>query len=255
MLVWLRKQVRRLGEVSRGWCRPDWGNKRWASESGEYIRCMPPWGVLHLLFVAVKLGPKCSLQMHKGGERQLNIPLNLLFYCRNVLRQPLLPHQAERRERHWGQKGIFRLFGVFTQNLNSQILIWCFFRIYFDRHTKFCLQKCQTLFFLNFDERKMRDCSSLFCSPKAKGPGDGLILNGPEKYSFPSLSTQSDKGQVKHRWNIKRSLRIYIQNVSLCKSWGFRGWDLMSRVSPRDLSPLSFLRKTTKDKTTRQRIF
>ena len=249
MLVWLRKQVRRLGEVSRGWCRPDWGNKRWASESGEYIRCMPPWGVLHLLFVAVKLGPKCSLQMHKGGERQLNIPLNLLFYCRNVLRQPLLPHQAERRERHWGQKGIFRLFGVFTQNLNSQILIWCFFRIYFDRHTKFCLQKCQSLFFLNFEERKMREAALLCFVPQGKRAGWWFDPKWAGKIFIPI------NWQVRQRWNIKRSLRIYIQNVSLCKSWGFRGWDLMSRVSPRDLSPLSFLRKTTKDKTTRQRIF
>ena len=160
MLVWLRKQVGRLGEVSRGWCRPDWGNKRWASESGEYIRCMPPWGVLHLLFVAVKLGPKCSLQMHKGGERQLNIPLNLLFYCRNVPQQPLLAHQAERRERVWGQKGGVRVVRGSSSHycLNTldkmqqklrQVVDECSFKIDWATH-KVLLAKISVLVLLEF---------------------------------------------------------------------------------------------------------
>ena len=44
------------------------------------------------------LPPDARWQAGWGQERQLRIPLNLLFYCRNVLRQPLLPHQPERRK-------------------------------------------------------------------------------------------------------------------------------------------------------------
>ena len=209
MLVWLRKQVRRLGEVSRGWCRPDWGNKRWASESGEYIRCMPPWGVLHLLFVAVKLGPKCSLQMHKGGERQLNIPLNLLFYCRNVLRQPLLPHQPERRKET--KEGVRVLRGL--SNLRSSNTLdkrWgrCFQIDYLTR--KVFSAKMRSLVLLEVS-RVWPECISSF-SPLALQIGRWWF---DPKWDGKDSHSHHLKKQVRQRWNIEEFTFTMSRSVNL----------------------------------------
>ena len=113
MLVWLWRQVVRLGEVSLGWCPRSIGEIKDepGRNRGSTLAACLPRGCYPSCLWHSNLPPDAR----RGGKRQLNIPLNLLFYCRNVPQQPLLAHQAERRERHcWGQKrGVRVVRGVF----------------------------------------------------------------------------------------------------------------------------------------------
>ena len=159
----------------------------------------------------------------RGGKRQLNIPLNLLFYCRNVLWQPLLPHQAERREGRLGQKGGVRVVRGSIFPLKSKHS-W-------QDATKVeaggaWLTDTESLFGKNVSPASSWILKRLLCFPAKKQfpvffsteaqdlPGDGLILNGTEKIFIP-ITSERGAGKVKHRWNIKAGEFIFRKSRSV----------------------------------------
>ena len=163
MLVWPGRQVGRLGEVSRGRCVVPlyWGNKRWARENpGSTLGACLPRGCWTPVCGSQTPAEMLPPDARRGAKRQLNIPLNLLFYCRNVPQQPLLAHQAERRERVWGQKGGVRVVRGSSSHycLNTldkmqqklrQVVDECSFKIDWATH-KVLLAKISVLVLLEF---------------------------------------------------------------------------------------------------------
>ena len=145
-----------------------------------------------------------------GQERQLRIPLNLLFYCRNVLRQPLLPHQPERRkETKEGVRVLRGLSNLRSSNTLDKRWGWRCFQIdYLTR--KVFSAKMRSLVLLEVS-RVWPWCISSF-SPLALQIGRWWF---DPKWDGKDSHSHHLKEQVRQRWNIEEFTFTMSRSVNL----------------------------------------
>ena len=137
---------------------------------------------------------------------KLRIPLNLLFYCRNVLRQPLLPHQPERRKET--KEGVRVLRGLSNLRSSNTLDKRCFQIDYLTR--KVFSAKMRSLVLLEVS-RVWPWCISSF-SPLALQIGRWWF---DPKWDGKDSHSHHLKEQVRQRWNIEEFTFTMSRSVNL----------------------------------------